>query len=288
MIRIPSLLVVACGLLIAFCASSGAARAATHSVYHGGTYFGSVIVEPGQVVDGDLNVVGGDADIFGEVNGNVNVAGGNINIHDGGAIDGQEHEFGGDVAGSMLPWANSDRYGDRGYNGDFRVLWRIAWDVVVLVCFLIFPLRTRMAVDRLEHHPGIATAAGLFGWVAVIPLALLLAVTVILAPLILVEAVLLTAGLFIGTAALALLIGRRFYELLSPRSTPSPLVALMLGLALVTAAQLVPVVGVIVTMLVWLVGLGAAILTFIPSTPSAGPGAPPTYPGISGPPMPVG
>ena len=48
-----------------------------------------------------------------------------------------------------------------------------------------------------------------------------------------------------GTAALALLIGRRFYELLSPNATPTPLVALVLGLTLLTAAQLVPVVGVL-------------------------------------------
>ena len=46
------------------------------AIYHGGTYFGSVVVEPGQVVDGDLTVIVGDATIEGIVEGNLNVIGG--------------------------------------------------------------------------------------------------------------------------------------------------------------------------------------------------------------------
>jgi hypothetical protein len=157
----------------------------------------------------------------------------------------------------------------------------------VLVFFLIFPLRTRMAVGRLESHPALATGVGLIGWVAVIPVAILLAITVVLIPLIFVEFVMLTAAVFIGTAALALLVGRRFYELLSPNATPSPLVALVLGLTLLTAAQLVPVVGVLVTLLAVLVGLGAVVLTFVPEPVPVGGGVPPR-PTIGGPPMPIG
>jgi hypothetical protein len=116
----------------------------------------------------------------------------------------------------------------------------------------------------------------------------LLAVTIVLIPLIFVELVMLTAAVFIGTAALALLIGRRFYELLSPNATPTPLVALILGLTLLTAAQLVPVVGVLVSLLTALVGLGAVLLTFVPETPPpVGGGVPPRHT-IGGPPMPVG
>jgi hypothetical protein len=287
-IRWYSLALVVAALVVMTFISTGKALAEARSVYHGGDYIGSIVVEPGQIVDGDLDIAFGDAVVEGTVNGNVNVAFGNIYERNGGTIAGQAHAFGGEVAEDVVPWEASPAYADRGYGPDYRLWWRVAWDVVVLVCFLIFPVRARMAVDRLENHPGLATAAGLFGWVAVIPLAVLLAVTIILLPLVLVEAVLLTAGVFVGTAALALLIGRRFYELLQPQATPSPLVALILGLALVTAAELVPVVGVVVTLLVWLVGLGASILTFIPTTSVGGPGTPAGRSGISGPPMPVG
>jgi hypothetical protein len=248
------------------------------AVDHGGTYVGNVVVEPNQVVDGDLNVVLGNALIEGRVNGDVNVFGGGIDNR--GVVTGETHAVGGDVVQSVVPWApDSDTWAP--YAPDYRIWWRVAWDVVALVVFLIFPMRTRMALDRLERHPAIATAAGLCGWVAVLPVAVLLCITLVLIPLIPVEFVLLAVAVFIGKAALALLVGRRFYELLQPAVTPSPLLALVIGLVLLTAAELVPVIGYMVTGLIMLVGVGAVLLTFIPetSTPRSS---------IGGPPMPVG
>lgn len=279
--------VVAAFFAVAFL-TTGIAQAAPQSIYHGGSYWGSVVVEEGQVVEGDINVVGGDVTVAGTVDGDVNVVGGNIILRGDGRISGQEHAVGGDVAQAVVPWAgNNAAMPSYAYGRDHRMWWRIAWDVVVLLFFLIFPLRTRMAVGRLEQHPAMATGAGLFGWVAVVPLAVLLAVTIVLIPLIFVEFVLLAASVFIGTAALALLVGRRFYELLSPNATPTPLVALVLGLTLLTAAQLVPIVGVLVTLLTALVGLGAVLLTFVPE-PTVPSGPIPPRPTIGGPPMPVG
>ena len=174
---------------------------------------------------------------------------------------GRVTQVGGTLTQSVVPWAPSDS----GYNPflpDHRLLWRISWNLLALLVFLIFPLRTRMVLDRLERHPGLSVAAGLLGCVAVIPLAVLLAITILLIPLILLEFVFVLAGVFLGTAALALLIGRRLCELLSPSTTPSPLVALLAGLALITAAELVPVVGTLVLIFVGLIGLGATMLSF--------------------------
>jgi hypothetical protein len=283
--RFTSLLVVFAAFAFAFTLTTSAARAEARSIYHGGTYWGSVRVEPNQVVDGDLNVMFGDVENDGTINGDVNVVGGSIVDH--GQISGQAHAIGGDVVESVVPWAPMVNAPSASLV-DNRLWWRITWDVVVLVVFLIFPVRTRMALGRLEAHPGLATAAGLFAWVAVLPIALLLAVTVVLIPLIPVEGVLLGAAVFIGHAALALLIGKRFYELLQPTATPTPLVALILGIVLLTAAELVPIVGILVTLLVGLIGVGAVILTFIAEPPVAL-GVPPSgRPPISGPPMPVG
>lgn len=276
------LAVVAC----AFAVTAGAARAEARSIFHGGTYWGSVRVEPMQVVDGDLNVIFGNVENDGRITGDVNVVGGNIDNH--GLIDGQEHAIGGEVVDAMVPWAPFAVTTTSNSSTDTSLWWRITWDVVVLVVFLIFPVRTRMALGRLESHPGLATAAGLIGWVAILPIALLLAVTVVLIPLIPVELVLLGAAVFVGHAALALLIGRRFYELLQPSATPTPLVALILGIVLLTAAELVPIVGILVTLLVGLIGVGAVMLTFVAEPPMGLDGAPPAGPTISGPPMPVG
>ena len=84
------------------------------------------------------------------------------------------------------------------------------------------------------------------------------------------------AGAFLGTGALALLIGRRLCELVSPATTPSPLLALVVGLVLITAAELVPVLGTLVLVLVGLIGLGATTLSFAGESvgaPTSGPPA---------------
>jgi hypothetical protein len=258
--------------------SCASARADTQAVYHGGTYFGSVVVEPGQVVDGDLTVIFGDATIAGIVQGNVNVVGGNYDPRPGGIVTGQINQIGGAVTQAVVPWAPAEST----YNPfvpDHRLIWRLSWSLLALLVFLIFPLRTRMVLDRLERHPGLSVAAGVLGSVAVIPLAVLLCITILLIPLILIEFVFVLAGVFLGTAALGLLIGRRLCELISPSTTPSPLVALLVGLALITAAELVPVVGTLVLIFVGLIGLGATILSFAGDTVAGQ---------ISGPPMATG
>lgn len=258
--------------------SCAPARADIQAVYHGGTYFGSVVVQPGQVVDGDLTVIFGDATIAGIVEGDVNVIGGNYDPRPGGIVTGQINQLGGAVTQAVVPWAPAEAP----YNPfvpDHRLLWRLSWNLLALLVFLIFPLRTRMVLDRLERHPGLSVAAGVLGCVAIIPLAVLLAITILLIPLILVEFVFVLAGVFLGTAALALLIGRRLCELISPSTTPSPLVALLAGIVLITAAELVPVIGTLVLIFVGLIGLGATILSF----------AGESFAGqISGPPMATG
>jgi hypothetical protein len=259
--------------------------ATVQSVYHGGTYVGSVIVEPGQVVQGDLTVIAGDATIEGSVDGDVNVVGGTAFVRPGASITGQVNMVGGDVASAVVPWAGA---APRDTSGDYRLMWRIVWDLVAVLFFLIFPMRARMAIDRLENHPGLCAAIGLVGWVAVIPLAILLLCTILLIPFIAVEAVAVIAGLFLGKAALALLVGRRLWDVLSPKTTPSPFAALIVGLGLITAAELVPVIGTVVMVFVALIGLGASILAFTGDTLVGPPGAHKSRPPLSGPPMPVG
>jgi hypothetical protein len=269
-------------LCIAFCLAAlvvltAPARAATHAVYHGGTYFGSVVVEPGQVVDGNLTVIFGDATIAGIVEGDVNVVGGAYDPRPGGVVTGRITQIGGAVTQAVVPWAPSaSPYSP--FFPDHRLLWRLYWNVLALLVFLIFPLRTRMVLDRLEGHAGLCVMAGLLGSVAVIPLAIVLAITIVLIPLIVLELVFVLAGIFLGTAALALLVGRRLCELISPATTPSPLVAFLAGIGLITAAELVPVVGTLVLILVGLTGLGATLLSFAGRTLTE----------ISGPPMAAG
>ena len=137
-------------------------------------------------------------------------------------------------------------------------------NLIALVAFWLFPLRTRLALDRLERRPSLCAIGGVLGWVAIVPLAIVLLCTIVLAPLILLEVVAVIASVFVGTAAIALLVGRRLYEKLDPSGTPSEPLVLVLGVVLLTAAELLPVVGYVVAASTAIAGLGAAVLAFLP------------------------
>jgi hypothetical protein len=279
---IVSLLAVALAIVIA--------PASAKTIDHGGTYFGTVTVEQDQVVQGDVTVFGGDAIVDGTVNGDVNVYGGSLVKHDGAVITGHENVFGDEVT-SWIPWMPVASASNIAAENE-KLMVRLAYSIIVVLVFLIFPVRVRSALDRVEHHPGLSAMVGVLALVAVIPIAVLLFVSIIGWPLIPVEFVAIFAGILIGQAALGVLIGRRLYELIRPHATPSPLGALVLGLIVISAAEVLPFVGHLVTALVWLVGLGAAILAFVRETSfmggapvaAAGPGPRST---IGGPPMPT-
>lgn len=224
----------------------------------------------------------GDGD---EVRGDLDIVFGSVTCEDGGVIDGNVRNYGGSfnpLDGCQVNGRVIDAFGSNsvdafvpsfapGSSDDFiaenkGILKKLAWDVVVVFVFLLFPLRVRVALDRVELHPGLSFATGTMALVGAIPIAILLLLSVIGLPLIPLEIAALFAGLWIGNAAVALLIGRRLSELLHPRSTPSPLGALAIGLIVTTAAETLPVVGWAVSALVVLVGLGAALLAFVRET----------------------
>jgi hypothetical protein len=255
-----------------FAVSLSIASARTYN--HGKTvWFSDVTIGDGDVVHGDLDVVFGSAvcEDGAEVDGNVRTFFGSFEERDGCSVKGRVSDVfngnatKGDGALGFVPWfAPSDP--DDFITQNHHVLKKLAWDVVVLFAFLLFPLRVRVALDRVEKHPGLSFAAGAVAVVATVPIGVLLLLSVIGLPLIPLEIAALFAGLWIGNAAVALLIGRRLYELLRPHTTPTPLGALVLGLVIVTAAETLPVVGWAVTSLVALVGLGAALLAFVRET----------------------
>jgi len=283
------LALVAVVALCIFAGSLGRASAsAPETIDHGGTYWQSIIVRPDQEVRGDITVFNGDADIAGTVDGDVNVYGGTITQEPGSVITGHTNEYG-EAWSSALPWlpANATIAHENA-----KMMSLLAYSVVVMLVFLIFPVRVRTALDRVEHHPGLSAAVGAVALIASVPIAVLLFISFVGWPLIPLEIVAYIAGVLIGQAALGILIGRRLLELMHPRHTPSPLMALVAGLVVICAAEILPVVGWMVTALVCLVGLGAAILAFIrettfmsAATPVAA-GAGPRPP-IGGPPMPA-
>jgi hypothetical protein len=242
--------------------------ASAHILDHGKTvFFHRVTIGPDEVVDGDLNVVFGDADIAGHVRGDVNTLFGRCVILEGAVIDGQANCVTADAASALAPWVMNSSAFDAFAKQDKHLFLRLGASAIVLLVFLLFPVRMRMALDRVERHPGLAAFVGIVAVIAILPVAVLLAITIVGIPLIALEVAAVFVGIWLGTGAIALLVGRRLTELILPATTPSPLWALILGLVIVSAAETVPYVGWAVTALVWLVGLGASILAFLGASP---------------------
>lgn len=254
-------IVVAALVAIAlFGATPASARVA--AIDHGGVYYmETVVVDRDQDVQGNVTVYGGDAIVEGRVDGDVTVYGGSIEAEPGSVITGQRKEFMRGFA-SVVPWLPAAGL-SRLRGEDAHMMTLLSYSAIVLVMFLIFPVRVRVALDRVEQHPGLSAAVGVFAIVAFLPLEILLFVTFIGWPLMPLLVVAYVAAVLIGQAALALLIGRRVYEMMRPHGTPSPMGALVLGLVVLCAAEILPVVGPLIAALVWLVGLGAATLAFL-------------------------
>ncbi len=263
-----------------FGVAASAVSAKTYS--HGRTVWFHDTEIAGDDVEGDLNVLFAKASCSdATISGNVNVYFGSFDQLDNCQIDGTvNYLFDSSSLGMIAPWAVPGGTSSEFVGENHRLYRQFAWDVVVVFAFLLFPVRVRVALDRVERYPIISAGAGTLALVAVMPVAILLLLSIVGIPLIVLEIAALFAGVWIGQAAVALLVGRRLYELARPHSTPAPLAALVLGLALITAAEILPVVGWAVTALVCLVGLGATVLACWRDVPfavpaSAPPGGPP-------------
>ena len=223
--------------------------------------FHDIVVQPDQTVEGDINVLFGNADIEGHVTGDVNVLG-SCAVADTARIDGKKNCIWNDGSAQALsPWLNAAGFGqiaeqDRAMFGMF------AANAIVILAFLLFPLRMRLALDRVERHPALSAAAGAGALVLALPLMILTVCTIIGIPFVLLEIAALFVGSWIGQGAIALLVGRRLCELVMPRTTPAPLAALLLGLVVVSAAEIMPWFGWPVIALMWITGSGAATLGF--------------------------
>jgi hypothetical protein len=229
--------------------------------------FSDIYVAPGETIAGDVNVVFGDVKVAGLVTGDCNTVFGQCTIVDGGIVDGKINSFNNDGVRALLPWAvNRDRGFGLLTEQDHHLVSKLWSSAIVLLIFLLFPLRMRVALSRVERHPALSAVTGAIAAAAIIPIGIVLFVSIIGIPVIALEAAAIIAGVWIGTGAIGLLVGRRLCELVMPATTPSPLVALVLGLVVVSAAEIVPLIGWAVSALVWLVGLGSAILSFIRST----------------------
>jgi len=292
--RSPRAVTLALGALAAsFALLAASAPAAAHD--SGGSdivEFGqSVTVAEGQEVTGDVVVFGGDAKIYGHVDGDAVVMGGNLFIAPTGQVDGSTISFGGSVDNQSntgnggrhkhnampslppmptmpsmpvvppIPVVEDNNGPDTGWIG-----FLIVTGVLSLLAFALTPGSVRTVSGELMRRPILGTAIG-FCWPFIFAAILIaLAITVIGIVLMPAAVVAVFVAYLVGRAAVALLLGRRLFEVANVME-PAPLATVALGLLIITVVEgFVPLwMGIVLEACVGAVAIGGAMLPFLRS-----------------------
>ena len=250
---------------------------------------GSVVLEADSQVNGDVFIAGGDMEVAGRITGSLTVLSGDVWLQEGALVMGDLVTVGGTVeqdAGAVV-------LGERvsGSEGGFvfpvpeipgvpsvpevetvpaglKFLQRVVVTVfsalalaalgVVLMLFVERPIR-RMQ-DTVMVVPWASVGMGLLTLVVVVAVGTILAITVCLSPIAILLLVVLMIALLLGWTVAGLIVGERLLKLLKV-DTPSPLLAVVVGVGLLTLLTQIPCLGWLLALLVASLGLGAVVLT---------------------------
>ncbi len=230
---------------------------------------GSATIEPGAVVERDLVVVMGGLDAPADFQ-----AGGEQVVVAGGF--GPPGGF-----GAITPWFREGLFWGRPFVPSLPWMWMLAalLALLYLATNLVFDRPVRACVDVLAEKP---LSTGLGGLLVVLlagPVFFILAVSVVgLVVIPFVACALLLAGL-VGRVATARWIGGRLVAEDEPESRWQGTRSLLIGMALVSVAYLVPVLGFVAWTTLGVFGLGAVAAVVIAglrreNPPQAAPAAP--------------
>jgi len=249
-----------------------------------------VTVREGQEVTGDLVVFGGNAKVYGHVDGDAAVMGGDLYIAPSGEVDGSTVAFGGAVdnesssanSGSgrhhmranpvppvpvpAVPLAPDNTDNGNSDNGPPTAWYTLlaVLGILSLLAFAIAPGTVRMLRDELVRRPVLGTVVG-FSWPFILVVVMIaLAITVIGIVLMPAVVVAVVVAYLIGRATVAQLLGRRLFEVANAVE-PSPLATAAVGLVIITAVEaLLPLwMGIVLEACVSCVALGAAMLPLL-------------------------
>jgi len=249
-----------------------------------------VVVREGQEVTGDLVVFGGNAKVFGHVDGDAAVMGGDLYIAPSGEVDGSTVAFGGSVDNESssansssgrhhmranpvppepvvpvppIPDNTDNSNTDNGPPTAWYTLLAVL-GILSLLAFAIAPGTVRMLRDELVRRPVLGTVVG-FSWPFIL-IVVVIALTITVIGIVLLPAVVVAVvvAYLVGRATVAQLLGRRLFDVANAVE-PSPLATAAVGLVIITAVEaLLPLwMGIVLEACVSCVALGAAMLPLL-------------------------
>lgn len=219
-------------------------------------------------------VISGDAHIFGRVREAVVAIGGSIYLEPGAEVYGDVVSLGGTinlasdahVGGQQVSLGSFSL--ENVHIGPFFTnwlgfnlsIWRLLSILFLgLVTQWLLPQQVKRSSAALEQNPLRSVVFALLGYLALVPLTILLVITILGIPLVPLLWLLVAAGRLLGQVALGLLAGRW----LAPRLNlhMSEQYHVLLGLLVLGALTALPVVGGLASLFYGLVGFGAVLWT---------------------------
>jgi len=232
---------------------------------------GDITIAADEKVMGDVVSLQGDVDIYGVVYGDVVALLGEVTIHSGGAVHGDvvsltgavDLRQGGSISGDQVSLGGIGRIISRpsGIRLPRFNLGRTVFNIMVRVVMavfmgLLFPAVLTRVSTQAEKGLGPSAGTGALVWLAVIPLAIIVALTIIGIPLSLLVLLALWGAYQLGFAAISRLAGDRVFPKMD-----NALGALALGALMLSILVAIPILGLLTRIAIAIVGVGAVILT---------------------------
>jgi len=286
--------------------------------YHDRTVIGDkATVAEGDAVK-DLVVIGGDAEISGQVRGDLVVVLGNVTMGEDAEIRGDLVVVGGSFTAPPKVRIDGDRVvigADQAFVPGLQWLHRpiewlarigktarpfpyqYAWSWLIAGIFLLlyilasvlFPRSIDRTLQVLDLRPGGSFLTGLLALMLVVPLVIFLVVSVVGIVLVPVIVFGMLVAFFFGKIVVYRYAGQQIGAQLGLEFLRKPLVALILGAALFYVLYMIPILGFVVWAAIAPLALGAALLAFFKrfSTPRPAPAPVDVQTPLPGPPPPL-
>jgi len=253
---------------------------------------GNVVLEEDSFVDGAVFIMGGSATVAGEVDDELVVFGGNVELKSTAFIGSDVVAWGGQVERAegavvkgnvsegvvfrgprivrvvpfpptpdMVPLEAGSRFFFNTMMDIFKaVVTALALMALGLLVVLFLPRQTETVAQAVLAAPLPSLGVGFLTAVVAVGLTALLTITVCLSPIALFAALITTVAGFFGWIAVGLLVGQKLLEGLQVRE-PAPLVAVVIGVLLISLISALPCLGFFVFLGAVSLGLGGVVLT---------------------------
>ncbi len=278
----------------------------------------NVTVEQGATIRNDVLDFGGNIEIAGTVGASVTTFGGNIHLAETAVVNGEFNSIGGNIrsdAGAVVsggirrnggsitppvppvapvaplaPPSPFARSFDWGFNILGGIVTALAFAAIGALIVIFAPEPTRRIGDAVQAKPLNVAGVGCLTLIVLPILSLLLIITLIGIPVAFILGIAAFIAWLLGWVALGYLTGEKILQAFKARQV-LPVVAVVLGVLILTLISQINIIGWLVTLVGGLLGIGAVVLTrfgtrpypvpptmyMTPVVAAAAPSAPGTY-----------